>query len=111
MSRTIRNPILQTISNPYNKRRYKYCLRRPAHKNQLVQLQKAVDEISDNGYVVDSRTKVKANCGSGKIVTNYDDIPIAAMEELPALQESEALANLKYDDWFSWVVMTDKLYK
>ena len=114
MSRTIRNPILQTIVNPsnhYNKRRYKYCLRRPAHKNQLVQLQKAVDEITDNGYVVDSRTKVKANCSSGKIVTNRSELLVAAMEELPALQESEALANLKYDDWFSWVLMTDKLYK
>jgi hypothetical protein len=98
MSRTIRNPILKTLansSNSYNRRRYKYCLRRPAHKNQLVQLQKAVDEITDNGYMVDSRTKVKVNCGSGKIVTNYDDIPIAAMEELPALQESELVANFK----------------
>ena len=108
MSKTIRNPILQTIvnpSNPYNKKRYKYCLRRPAHKNQLVQLQKAVDEITDNGYSVDSRTKVKANCGSGKIVTNYDDIPIAAIAELPALQESDTSANLKYDDWFNSIVV------
>ena len=70
-----------------------------------MQLQKAVDEITDNGYKVDSRTKVKANCGSGKIVTNYDDIPIAAIAELPTLQESEVLANLKYNDWFSWVVV------
>lgn len=91
MSRTNRNPILKTLvnpNNPYSKRRYKYCLRRPAHRNQLVLLQKAVDEITDYGYKVNTRTKVRSNCGSGKIVTNYDDIPIAAMEELPTLKTS-----------------------
>lgn len=70
-----------------------------------MQLQKAVDEITDCGYVVNSRTKVKANCGSGKIVTNYDDIPIAAMLELPSLKVSDAYTNLRYDDWFGFRVV------
>ena len=71
MSRTKRNPVIK------NK-----CLRRPKTRNQILQLQKAVDDLTDNGFSPDNRLASKANNGSAIIPTAWDDINIAALSEM-----------------------------
>jgi DNA-binding IclR family transcriptional regulator len=82
MSRTYRHRELNRfITNAYITRRY-HCLRRPKTKNEITQLQKAVDEITEEGFSVNNRTIARSNPGSSLIVNAWDDIVIAALSKV-----------------------------
>lgn len=67
MSRTRRN----LPKNP------KTGLRRMAHHNYLKNEIKAAEELFDNGFEPDNRLK----SARSRIVTNWDDITISALDE------------------------------
>jgi hypothetical protein len=71
MSRTKRNPNIKHK-----------CLRRPKTRNQILQLQKAVDDLTENGFFPDNRLSSRANNGSAIIPTAWNDINIAALSEI-----------------------------